>query len=165
MSSEGFIQHIGDLFVVRVEGQVIRDDLITVHIEDRRQIALAEWKIELCDIGSPFFVRCCCRKVSVDYILCSFPDIAFIGVIFLFWSSSFEIKFLHQSLYFLVIDDKAAIDQLMTYSSDTVPALVLFEDTSNRIDDFLVLDFIYIRLVLFIVVSRSGQSRYFEQIS
>jgi hypothetical protein len=64
-----------------------------------------------------------------------------------------------------VIDDKAAVDQLMTYSSDTVPALVLFEDTSNRIDDFLVLDFIYIRLVLFIVVSRSGQSRYFEQIS
>jgi len=64
-----------------------------------------------------------------------------------------------------VIDDKAAIDQLMTYSSDTVPALVLFEDTSNRIDDLLVLDFIYIRLVLFIVVSRSGQSRYFEQIS
>jgi hypothetical protein len=86
-------------------------------------------------------------------------------VIFFFWSSSFEIKFLHQSLYFLVIDDKAAIDQLMTYSSDTVPALVLFEDTSNRIDDLLVLDFIYIRLVLFIVVSRSGQSRYFEQIS
>ena len=165
MSSEGFIQHIGDLFVVRVEGQVIRDDLITVHIEDRRQIALTEWKIELCDIGSPFLVRCCCRKVSIDYILCSLPDIAFIGVIFLFWSSSFEIKFFHQSLYFLVIDDKAAIDQLMTYSSDTVPAFVLFEDTSNRIDDLLVLDFINIRLVLFIVISRSRRPRYFEQIS
>ena len=165
MSSEGFIQHIGDLFVVRVEGQVIRDDLITVHIEDRRQIALTEWKIELCDISSPFFVRCCCRKVSVDYILCSLSDIAFIGVIFLFWSSSFEIKFLHQSLYFLVIDDKAAIDQLMTYSSDTVPALVFFKNDTNCIDDLLVLDFINIRLVLFIVVSRSGQSRYFEQIS
>ena len=86
-------------------------------------------------------------------------------MIFLLWPFSFEIKFLHQSLYFLVIDDKAAIDQLMTYSSDTVPALVLFEDTSDRIDDLLVLDFINIRLVLFIVISRSGQPRYFEQIS
>jgi len=64
-----------------------------------------------------------------------------------------------------VIDDKAAIDQLMTYSSDTVPALVFFKNDTNCIDDLLVLDFINIRLVLFIVISRSGQPRYFEQIS
>ena len=97
------------------------------------------------------------REQIISYFR-NLSDIAFIGMIFLFWPFSFEIKFLHQSLYFLVIDDKAAIDQLMTYSSDTVPAFVLFEDTSDRIDDLLVLD-------LFIVISRSGQPRYFEQIS
>ena len=57
-----------------------------------------------------------------------------------------------------MIDDISAVDQFMIYSPDSVPAFVFFKDTPDRIDDLLIPDFICIRLVLFIVVSRSGQS-------
>ena len=63
-----------------------------------------------------------------------------------------------------MIDRKAAIDQFMPDPSDAVSPLVFFEDDTDIVNDLLVLDFICIRLVLFIVVSGPGQSGYFEQI-
>ena len=128
---KSFIQHILDLFHVWTGREIVRNNLICVHIQDRRNVTFAPSQIELRYIRCPLLQRLLSAEISIDNIVSNFADIALVRMVPFFGTFAKQSKLIHDSLDTLVIYLKTTVHEFMVYSPYAVPFLILIEDANN----------------------------------
>ena len=117
-------QHILDLLQVWAEGKIIRNDLVCVHVQNRREIAFAPGKIELRNIGCPLLQRPLCTEISIDDISSNFANFALIRMIFFFRALPQQAQLVHDPLNAFMIDLMTAAQKRPMHPPYTVSSLV-----------------------------------------
>ena len=125
------MQHILDLFHVWAGREIVRNNLICVHIQNRRDIAFTPGQIELRYICCPLLQRLLGAEIPIDKVVSDFAHITFVRMVLFLGTFSKQSKPIHDSLDTLVIYLKATVQELMVYSSHTISFLVLIEDENN----------------------------------
>ena len=111
---EGLCQHVHDHLQVGMVRYGVADDFTIVHIEYRREVALARAYVYLCHIGSPFLVWPSRREVAVQYVKCGLADFALVRPVLAAPADILQVFFLHDSVYRLVVDRVAFVPHLRT---------------------------------------------------
>ena len=93
-----FIQHISYLLHIRAGRKIVRDNLICVHIQNRRNIALAPRQIELRYIGRPLLQRFLGIEISVNNVIGDFANIAFVRMVLFFGTFAKQCKLVYNRL-------------------------------------------------------------------
>ena len=72
------VQHSFYLLHVRAQRQVVRNYLVCVHVENRRDVAFAPREIKLGNVGRPFLKRSRRAEIPVDYVVGDLSNFPFV---------------------------------------------------------------------------------------
>lgn len=72
-----------------------------------------------------------CPEISIYDIVSNFADLAFVRVIFFFWTFTEQCKLVHNSLDSLVIYIKTTVYKFPMYSSYTISSFILIENSND----------------------------------
>ena len=130
-SFKRFIQHILDLFHVRTGREIVGNNLIGIHVKNRRNVAFTPRQIELRYICCSLLKRLLGTEIPIDNVISDLAHIAFVGMVLLFWTFAKQSKLIHDSLDTLVIYQKATVQKLPMYPSYAISLPVLVENGNN----------------------------------
>ncbi len=107
-------QHVHDHFQVGTVRYGIADNFTVVHVEYRREIALACTYIYLRHISCPFLVWPSRGEVAVQYVRCGLADFALVRPVLAASANVLQVFFLHDSVDRLVVDQVPFVPHLRT---------------------------------------------------
>lgn len=80
-SFKRFIQHILDLFHVRTGREIVGNNLIGIHVKNRRNVAFTPRQIELRYICCSLLKRLLGTEIPIDNVISDLAHIAFVGMV------------------------------------------------------------------------------------
>ena len=80
-SFKRFIQHILDLFHVRTGSEIVGNNLIGIHVKNRRNVAFTPRQIELRYICCSLLKRLLGTEIPIDNVISDLAHIAFVGMV------------------------------------------------------------------------------------
>lgn len=125
------VEHIFNLLHVRTERKIVRDNFVGIHVQDWRKIALSPGQRKLGHIRCPFLQWPVCAEISIDNIVGYLAYFAFVGMVFLLRTFSSQSQPVHNVLHTFMVYRKAALHELLMYSSYTISSFVFFEYILN----------------------------------
>ena len=98
------LQHIRDLFEVRMAAQIVTDNFAIEQIKNWRQVELLVVHLELRNICDPFSIRLVCLEMPFQQIWCNLSDFTFVGIALSFCANlTDQSQLFHEFLNSLVI--------------------------------------------------------------
>ena len=81
VNSIRYIEHILDLFHVRTGREIVGNNLIGIHVKNRRNVAFTPRQIELRYICCPLLKRLLGTEIPIDNVISDLAHIAFVGMV------------------------------------------------------------------------------------
>ena len=125
------VEHIFNLLHVRTERKIVRDNFVGIHVQDWRKIALPPRQRKLGHIRCPLLQRPVCAEISIDNIVGYLAYFASVGMVFLLRTFSSQSQPVHNVLHTFMVYRKAALNELLMYSSYTISPSIFFEYILN----------------------------------